>query len=315
MPPQTGILNLYPTLTPEFMSWDESIQEPKAIRARRFWMSATLVLGWQYRQKRRETVHFTIHQHTQLDGKIRPLTRQLNLHLQHVANEAAGTFFLTYRGRQAIEHALEMARAHLAASARCLEVEIIVPFECGFPLSMDHSIRLVDPRIPGGEVVGKVVAYQLHQDGLQTFAWVRFAASIGGRVKDPPTPKYIQYAEYAYADTSVPEHHQTVSGLVYASYANQKPTGGIVELETLSIDDILPEVLVNHDADRQIHILERQQYPVQGDVKGVLENIPTVVSLNLLSLKTTAVAEHLIYLNLLNAWTPPCQVKLTGDLR
>jgi hypothetical protein len=297
------------------MTWDESTQGPKAIRACRFWMSATLVLGWRYRQKRRETVRFTLTQKTQLEGRIRPLMRQLNLQLQDVAQQAAGTFFLTYRGRQAIEHALEVARAHLAASARCLEVEMTLPFEAGFPLSMDHSIRLVDPRVPGGEVVGKVVAYQLRQDGLQSFAWVRFAASIGGHAEDPPLPAHTDYADVEYGDTRLPGHYQTVSGLIYANHTHHKPGEGIVEAQTLSINDILPEVLVSHDAQRQIHVLESQQYPVQGDVKSILETIPTVVSLNLLSLKTTAVAEHTIYLNLLKAWTAPCQVNLINQIK
>jgi 4-aminobutyrate aminotransferase-like enzyme len=85
-------------------------------------MQGTLILGWQYRQKRKETVRFALEQATQLDGTIRPLARTLNLRLQEVANPSESTFFLTRRGRQAVEHALEIARAHLAASARCLEI-------------------------------------------------------------------------------------------------------------------------------------------------------------------------------------------------
>jgi hypothetical protein len=310
MPPRTGILDIYPTLTPEFMSWDESKQAPQAIRARRFWMSGNLILGWRYRQKRRENIQFTLAQKTQLDGRIRPLTRTLNIRLQQIVPSQTGTFFLTRRGRQTVEHAIELARAHLAASVRCLEVEITLPFEASFPLSLDHCVHLEDARIPGGFVTGKVIAYQLHQDGMNSVSWVRLAASIGGKPVDPLLPVPIHYVDPDYADTAIPRHHQTVSGLLYENYFHQRPKEGIIEAQSLSATDLIQEVMVSCDAQRQIHTLQNQQYPFRLDVKNVLEEVPTVISLNLLSLKTTAVAEHTINLSILNAWTAPIQAIL-----
>jgi hypothetical protein len=312
-PPKTGILDIYPTLTPEFLDWDESTQSPKKLGGRRSWMHGTLILGWQYSQKRKETVRFTLEQTTQLDGTIRPLGRTLNLRLQEVANAGESTFFLNHRGRQAVEHALEIARAHLAASARCLEVEITLPFEAGFDLSMDLSVRLVDPRIPGGEVVGKVVAYQLRQDGMKAEAWVRLAASVGGRTDRPFPSASSYYVDPAYGDTAIPYHYVTPSGLLYANYSDQRPTTGILEIGDLSLHDILREVFVSHDATKQIQALQRQQYPVRQNLKHVLEEMPTVVSLDLLSLKTRSVAEHTIHLAMLRPWTAPKQVNLKGD--
>jgi hypothetical protein len=312
-PPKTGILDIYPTLTPEFLTWDESTQSPKKQRAKRSWMQGRLTLGWQYWQKRKETVRFTLEQITQLDGTIRPLTRTLNLRLQEVANASESTFFLTHRGRQAVEHALEIARTHLAASARCLEIEITLPYEAGFDLSMDLSVRLVDPRIPGGEAVGKVVAYQFRQDGMKAQAWVRLAASVGGTVEQPLPSDPYYYVDPAYGDTAIPYHHQTSSGLLYANYSDQRPTTGILEIGDLSLHDILREVLVSHDAEKQIQSLHRQQYPVRQNLKHALEEIPTVVSLHLLSLKTKSVAEHTIHLTTIRPWTAPKQVNLRGD--
>jgi hypothetical protein len=312
-PPKTGILDIYPTLTPEFLDWDESTQMPKKQRAKRSWMQGTLILGWQYWQKRKETVRFTLEQMTQLDGTIRPLARTLNLRLQEVANPSESTFFLTHRGQQAVEHALEMARAHLAASARCLEIEITLPYEAGFDLSMDLSVRLLDPRIPGGEVVGKVVAYQLRQDGMKAQTWIRLAASVGGTTDQLLPSDSCHYVDPAYGDTAIPYHYETSSGLTYANYSDQRPTTGILEIGDLSLSDILREVLVSHDATKQIQALQRQQYPVRQNLKHVLEEIPTVVSLDLLSLKTRSVAEHTIYLTILRPWTAPKQVNLKGD--
>lgn len=311
-PPRTGILDIYPTFTPEVRAWDETTQAPKAMRAKRFWMSGELVLGWRYRQKRREVVQFTLAQKTQLDGRIRPLSRRLNLSLQQTVPERDGTFFLTHRGRQAVEHALEIGRAHLAASARCLEVEVSLPWEAGFALSMDHSIHLADPRIPGGKVTGKVVAYQLYQDGIKADAWVRLAASVGGEPEQLTHPEALLYVEEGYGDTKQPMSYQTPSGMVYADYAHQGPTGGIVETKDLGLRDILKDVLVSQDAEQQVRTLQSQQYPVRQDMKKVLEDAPTQVSLDLLDLKTHAVAEHVIHLHIMGAWVAPQQVNLWG---
>lgn len=312
IPSQTGILNLYPTISPEFTTSNETTQGPKVVRARRHWMSANLILGWRYHQKRRETVRFTLKQKTQLDGKIRPLRRELNIQLQQV-DIIGGTFFLTHQGRLAVEHALEKARAHLAASVRCLEIELMMPFETGFTLSMDHSVRLVDSRLLGGEVMGKVIAYRLHQDGLKSFSWIRFAASIGGKPTDTPALEYAFYADLGYGDTRMPKHYQTTSGISYANYEHQRPMDGIVEAESLSVQDILSEVLVSYDASRQIQKLQNYQYPIQVNLQSILEEIPTVVSLNLKSLKTTSVAFHTIDLQILNDWVSPRQVNLRGE--
>jgi hypothetical protein len=310
-PPKTGVLNIYPTVTSDFAVGEEGGQSPGFGRLRRFWMSAKLILGWRYRQKRREVVSFTLTQRTQLDGTIRPLSRTLTLNLQQLdLPQSAGTVFLDIRGRQAVEHALERARAHLAASARCLEVEMMLPFEEGLTLSLDHSVQLTDERIPGGQVMGKVVAYQLYQDGFRAYAWVRLAASVGGEPDAPPLDAPVYYVEPSYGDTAMPTHHQTASGLTYGDYADQKPTQGIVDMDHLSARHLVRQVFVAHDASSQIQALYRQQYPVSHNLKSVLQDIPTTISLDLLSLKTNAVAEHHIHLNGVGVWVAPKQLNL-----
>jgi hypothetical protein len=307
-PPRTGILNIYPTVTPELTTWDEETGAPKQHRLRRFWMVGKLVLGWRYRQKRRECVHFTLVHKTQLGQTIRPLTRTLTLRLQSLGLPPwAGTFFLTTRGRQAVEHALEMAKAHLAASSRCIEMEMMVPFEAGFCLSLDHSVRLVDSRIPGGQGQGKVVAYQLVQEGLTSFAWIRAAACIGVPLDTRDFAPKSLYVESAYGEIKGSAFHQTPSGLIYEDYTNQRPLVGIGDLETLSIHDIVREIWVSGDAQRQIRALKNNQYPVRHHLKSVLQEIPTVISFDLLSLKTQAVIEHTIHLNV-GEWSAPQQI-------
>ena len=312
-PPRTGILDIYPTVTPEILSWNDLRGEPQSLRAKRFWMLGRLILGWRYRQKRRETVKFTLGHETQLDGKIRPLMRTLNLCLQQVVPVQSPTFFLTGRGRQAVEHAIEVAKAHLAGSARCLEIELMAPLEFCLDLSMDHSVYIKDPRLPGGEVSGKVIAYQFHLEGLKAYAWIRLAASIGGVATEPGPPGYTYYVEQAYGETGIPDYFQTDSGVCFVNYGDQQPTGGLRDIiSNFSINDLLNEVVITHQAENQIQILQRQQYPVCYNTRAVLEDVQTRISFDLCSLKTSAVEEHTIHLHIINKWTAPAQVTLEG---
>lgn len=146
---------------------------------------------------------------------------------------------------------------------------------------------------------------------MNAYAWVRFVASIG--VDETPSLflPYVCYADPEYGDTKAPCYHQTASGVVYADYANQRPTQGILEAESLLVDDLLKGVWVSHGADQQIYALRNQQYPVRHNLKSVLEEKPTVVSLDLLDLTTQDVVEHTIFLETVGAWTPPCQVQLS----
>jgi hypothetical protein len=155
----------------------------------------------------------------------------------------------------------------------------------------------------------------LKQDGVKAYAWVRLAAAIGGNEDQTAPLKPWHYVDPRYGDTAIPQEYQTKFGLKYADYSQQRPEGGIMDLKSLSLSDILKEVVVSNDAHRQVQILQSQQYPLRLNLKTVLEDIPTSISLNLLSMKTQKVVEHLIHLETIGHWIAPRQVNLSGELR
>jgi hypothetical protein len=74
-------------------------------------------------------------------------------------------YFSTERGAKSIAYIANIAAARLLASARCVEVSFKVPFSYASSLSLRHSARIADPRIPGGEATGKIVSYSIFGDG------------------------------------------------------------------------------------------------------------------------------------------------------
>ena len=90
-PHYTGNLNLYPQVSepiwisphdPAFGSQKPS--EPKQMRIKRSWYKAIVTLGWIFRQKRREKMHFTLQHLTQLPPSFDQKTRKLNIHLRDI---------------------------------------------------------------------------------------------------------------------------------------------------------------------------------------------------------------------------------------
>lgn len=83
------------------------------------------------------------------------------------ASASDGVYFSTARGQQSVEYLLMVARAHLLAGSRVVEVE----WECPFPkivysgMSCRKNATIDDPRLPGSVVMGKVVGYEMTGKG------------------------------------------------------------------------------------------------------------------------------------------------------
>lgn len=301
-PPKTGILGLYPTVSPEIVGFNVVSQKPESRRFKRFWAKGKLFLSWFYRQKRREIVSFSLKQRKIPACYVRLKKRHLTLKLQAVdqgENPAIGdrsrsSFFLIDRGRKAVEHALEVAHTHLEASARCLEAEVELPFERALVLSLDHSVTLEDERIPGGKLAAKVIEYRLIQEGGSSLAWVRLAACPGEPLKLSVKEGAVeQYVEKGYCDGEE-SGRVTRSKIVYGDYRHQTPTKGLLFPKSLSINDFVRQISVMNQVDRQERYLLKNQYPVRQSLESVLAEVPTTISLELMDLKTTDVAEHRI---------------------
>ncbi|OJW50573.1 MAG: hypothetical protein BGO67_05725 [Alphaproteobacteria bacterium 41-28] len=142
-----------------------------------------------------------------------------------LGDPARSSFFLTKRGYQAAEHAMERAKVALAKSARCLEVSFEGPWESFKAVTTDTSITLSDPRLPGGEITGKVVKYALIAKGEtgERFGCVTLLCALGtGKTERLDLTPIPHYAMDGYCENLYQAHEnavcQTVSGLSYFRY-------------------------------------------------------------------------------------------------
>jgi hypothetical protein len=98
------------------------------------------------------------------------------------------SYFNTDRGRRTLKWLMMLTRTKVMFSARCVQVSFRVPFETALNFSCRKKIILQDDRLPGGEVIGKIVGYVLSMtDGaLQASATIACSVGNGGSASYDP---------------------------------------------------------------------------------------------------------------------------------
>lgn len=77
----------------------------------------------------------------------------------------ASTYWTSERGLQSVEYTLLRARARLLAAQRVVQASWTVPFARAIDLTCRKSASLIDSRIPGGQLTGKITAYTISATG------------------------------------------------------------------------------------------------------------------------------------------------------
>jgi hypothetical protein len=133
-----------------------------------------------------------------------------------IGDPGRSAFFPTDRGLQAVQYPLLIARAHLMQSARAAKINFDCSFERAVELSCRMNALLHDPRLPGGQVTGKITEYHLKVDGdrgeLSGQVQIETTIGLGLPVTvRPGSPTYVDegyvdggYQFYSDADIALP---------------------------------------------------------------------------------------------------------------
>jgi hypothetical protein len=133
-----------------------------------------------------------------------------------IGDPMRSAFFPTDRGMLAVQYPLLVARAHLMQSARAAKINFDCSFERAIELSCRMNALLHDPRLPGGQVTGKITEYHIKADGDkgQLSGQVQIESTIGTGVPitlREGSPTYVEegyvevgYQFYSDADIGLP---------------------------------------------------------------------------------------------------------------
>lgn len=229
-----------------------------------------------------------------------------------------GRFFTTDRGQKAIEYAIEIARAHLASSARAIELSIAGPLENFVELTCDHSVKIKDVRLPGSEVWGKIKTLKLFMDGQTGKQWgeavLGVSIGIGETLKKSVTPTYSSYS-IDYAET---RYHSDIlrgdspSGIEYELHQNQENQTKWIQPQSLTARDLIQEIAITHPASQQNQHLLHTQYPLSHNIEALLKEVPTTIHMRLLDLKPLGTLTEYIEVDIPHPWPSPKHIDLTN---
>jgi hypothetical protein len=117
-----------------------------------------------------------------------------------IGDPSRNCFFPTERGLLAMQYPMLVARAHLAQAARSAKINFDCTFERALDLSCRKNALLHDPRLPGGQAIGKITEYHLKADGDkgELIANVQIESTIGNGTSIVENDGNPTYADEGY---------------------------------------------------------------------------------------------------------------------
>lgn len=133
-------------------------------------------------------------------NKVSDRTEDHTLPIQDVRRR---NYTHTLRGLFSIEHLLLVARAHLIARSRAVEISFKMGFKDALRmLSLRKSALLHDHRLPGGEATGKIigVALSVSGDSGEAIGAITIASCVGYGGSYTANPGLPSYVDAGYMD-------------------------------------------------------------------------------------------------------------------
>lgn len=222
-----GAQGTAPSTTPVIIDSDGN-ETPVTVPA----LFGQMILKYELSFPRTEILHFTMNSQVQpivLLPPDEPVNQiKISMHgsdvglpidpgnAMPIGDPGRSAFFPTDRGLLAVQYPMLVARAHLMQSARATKINFDCTFERAIELSCRKNALLHDPRLPGGQVIGKITEYHLMTDGDAgtMIGTVQIESTIGTGLPitlSPGSPTYVDegyvhvgYQFYSDADMALP---------------------------------------------------------------------------------------------------------------
>ena len=178
-----------------------------------------------------------------------------------IGDTTLANYYPTARGILSLENRLLWARAQLRQGARVAQASWTIPFERAINLSCRKSARLEWKNMPGGQIEGKITAYQIvhnvqtgHRGGTVTIGATPghggTTTEITGTNNDYIEPDYIETGHFVSASDVVPSD-ASVADFGYSVPIAETSTGAF----PLKLEDVLLGISVTGDIGDQANLL------------------------------------------------------------
>jgi hypothetical protein len=218
------------------------------------------------------------------------------------------SYFPTDRGLQSLEYLISLARARLLLGARVVQVTFACTFERAIDLSLRKNALIDDRRLPGGQALGKIIAYNFAADGQSgsLIGSVTIGCAIGRGETVAAVDGDPGYVEVGYVDTGYQYYSNQIvilggGDVGYTVPIDAPNDDGLILTQTLRASDVISNYTVTNASDVQLlsiigsgfrEAFDRNRQsstprldidpePVKARLKTLLEAMPTTVNFTL----------------------------------
>lgn len=204
----------------------------------------------------------------------------------------------------------------MAYQARCLEVSFAGTWKQLHSITLDHTVFLEDPRLPGGKLQGKVIAYCMIAEGETGSQRVEVTLGVNAGAGEMPeafkapkdeTPYSPGYSEAGYHVSSPQQLQQSPTGIFYERYDHQKPEDPFATLAYQKLAFFIQQLQLKNSAHEQEDFLKTMEATGYID-KSSLKEKPTELQLKFAPLKGKETMLHTIHATVRSGYTSPRQV-------
>jgi len=198
-----------------------------------------------------------------------------------IRSPLARGYFNTSRGASSIQYLIAVARAHLLSRARCVKIDFEVSFEDAVAagISLRKNAAFSDERLPGTDVLGKIIAYELSLSGGAQRAKITIGATIGKdgtQVSLGGEPDWVEegYVEVGYQTYTGQYDILLDADVAYEDQQNVEPNDDGLNFTTFTSNIVQGFHLVNRNGDdeTQEDALDRWTITTSLDLKVSAEN-------------------------------------------
>ena len=175
------------------------------------------------------------------------------------------SFFKTARGTDVITHVLDRLSGYGLFLGPRLEVRCRLPFALGRRLRGHEQVRLVDPRLPHGQVVAHVITYRLIAEGDTGERWAEVTAVVRTNAKPEGALTPLQQV---------------------------KKAEGILDPRFIQAEDLVQRIFLKDAAAAQNAALQGKKFPTLQAAHRFLATMPTRLRIELKDLKRTEELSH-----------------------
>lgn len=184
-------------------------------------------------------------------------------------------YFPTDRGLRSLDYLIALARSNILARSRAVSVTVtLADFAAGIGLSCRKNGRLVDPRIPGGEATGKVIAYSLTARGGALLASMTIGCTIGNGntvITVPGDPTYVDegYVDAGYQAYAGATLMPIAGEVTYEDFSAIPPVDDGVDFFNMRAADLVTQITIINPLPTQQAVLNAFKPDLQAAIDAL----------------------------------------------